>query len=214
MFRTPDRPSDVASRQPQTLRPRITRGPFSGIVTVLVVTGLVVAGLWSLTANRQVPVLVATADLPAYQEVEMKQLTLDTRVASDAGDYATVPVEGRITLKAIKKGEPLLDSDLSPSVRGLIRGQLMVIGLDVSRGDVLGGGLRSGDPIRVLLVRRDREPIEIRAVVLSASPASSVGTAWSLVVAMSGQDARRHAGTLASGDLLILKDPKAAIVTP
>ncbi|WP_186405093.1 SAF domain-containing protein [[Actinomadura] parvosata] len=158
-------------------------------------------------------VLVATTDLPAYHEVKMEQLTMDTRVALDGGGYASVPVEGRLTLKAIKKGEPLLESDLSPSVRGILQGQLMVVGLDVSRGDVLGGRLEGGDPVRVLLLRKGRGPVELKAFVLSSSPAAPAGTAWSLVVAMNGHDARKYAVSLAGGDLLILKDPRAAIAT-
>jgi hypothetical protein len=139
---------------------------------------------------------------------------MDTRVALNSGAYASVPVEGRITLKAIKKGEPLLDSDLSPSVRGLLQGRLTVVGLDVSRGDVLGGGLRSGDAVQVLLIRRARDPIELQAAVLSASPAGSAGTTWSLVVAMRERDARRHATALAGGNVLVLKNPGAAVATP
>ncbi|GIH21806.1 hypothetical protein Aph01nite_01160 [Acrocarpospora phusangensis] len=192
-------------------RPRVTRGPFSGAILLLVATGVVVALVWMLMSERQVPVLVAGADLPAYHELNMNDLTIDVRTALDGEGYATVPVEGRLTLKAIKKGEPLLTSDVSPSVRRLISGALTVVGLDVSRADVLGGALRSGDLIQVLLVQRGRPSTEVRAVVLSASEPARAGADWSLVLAMNERTARRHAALLAESEVVIFKDPTASV---
>ncbi|WP_329428024.1 hypothetical protein OG339_01125 [Streptosporangium sp. NBC_01495] len=155
------------------------------------------------------PVFIVASDLPAYHEVTLNDLTMDTRAALGENDYATLPVDGRITLKAIEKGEPLLNADLSPSIRGLVSGDLRVVGLDVTRGDVLGGALRSGDPVLVLLIEKGYPPRELRAVVLSASSAGTTTANWSLVLAMNGREARSHAATLARNDVLILRDPKA-----
>ncbi|MEV4751634.1 SAF domain-containing protein [Streptosporangium sp. NPDC049248] len=174
-------------------------------------TGTVIAAVWGLVTNRQVPVLVAVSDLPAYHEVTLNDLTMDTRAVLGENDYVTLPVDGRITLKNLKKGQPLLNTDLSPKIQGMVRGDLRVVGLDVSRGDVLGGALQSGDPVLVLLIERGHPPRELRAVVLSASSAGATTTNWSLVLVMNGREARNHAATLARNDVLILRNPKATV---
>lgn len=192
-------------------RPRTVRGPFSGFILAVAVTGTVIAAVWGLVTNRQVPVLVAVSDLPAYHEVTLNDLTMDTRAVLGENDYVTLPVDGRITLKNLKKGQPLLNTDLSPKIQGMVRGDLRVVGLDVSRGDVLGGALQSGDPVLVLLIERGHPPRELRAVVLSASSAGATTTNWSLVLVMNGREARNHAATLARNDVLILRNPKATV---
>ncbi|MFI9558272.1 SAF domain-containing protein [Nonomuraea endophytica] len=193
-------------------RPRHVRGPFSGFVVAVVATGAVVAAILLLLSKQQVPVLVARADLPAYTELGMDDLEMGTRTALDAGAYAELPVEGRITLRSIRQGEALTSTDLSPDVRGLIKGGLSVVGLDVSRAAVLGGALASGDPVQVVLVTGGRRTAEIRAVVLTASQADASGTRWSLMVALNREQARKYAAPLAKGSVLILRHPDAGPV--
>ncbi|MFI6908834.1 SAF domain-containing protein [Nonomuraea sp. NPDC050394] len=210
----PSGPSAAApvAHVPVPPRPRHVRGPFGGFVVAVVAVGMVAAVIMLLLSNQQVPVLVARADLPAYTQLGMDDLEMGTRTALDAGAYAELPVEGRITLRSIRQGEALTSTDLSPDVRGRIKGGLSVVGLDVSRAAVLGGALGGGDPVQVVLVMGGRRTAEMRAVVLTASQADASGTRWSLMIALNREQALKYAAPLAKGSVLILRDPDAGPV--
>jgi hypothetical protein len=186
-------------------------GPLSRFL--LVVALLVATGVVYLTAVRpdQVPVLVATRDLPAFHTITGEDVTLSTRDADDV-KYAPLPVAGRLSLKPISKDTPLRQDDVSPDVASILGDDLSVHGFSVTAAAVLGDSLRPGDRIRLTLVREERLLARLDAVVLTVA-GGDPNSSRTLVVAMKASDAKTHEVAISTGLVSVSKDPAAAGAT-
>ncbi|WP_250031156.1 SAF domain-containing protein [Paractinoplanes maris] len=154
-----------------------------------------------------VPVLVARRDIPAYHVITPEDVALATREADEAKKYAALPVEGRLSLVAIGKDQPLMQTDVAPDVAGILGDDLSIHGFDVPPAAVLGGGLRTGDSIRLIL-REDQRFARLDAVVLAVAGAQD-GPIRTLVVAIRAKDASANERAIAVGKASVLKDPAA-----
>ncbi|MEV4833502.1 hypothetical protein AB0K05_03210 [Nonomuraea sp. NPDC049486] len=184
--------------------PRQQRSPLSGLILLIAFVAILAAGVWAIQIHRQVPVLVAKYDLPAYYQVKIDDFDLETRASFDASEYATLPIEGRLTIEAVRAGEPLLTSDISPDLRGVLGGRISTVGLTVPYGKVFGGTLSTGDPVRLVTVQRGRRNHEISGVVLSVSTAGA--NSWAVMLALRSKEARAHVRSLAGSSMVILRD--------
>jgi hypothetical protein len=212
-----DEPGSKDVTEAPALDPRRLRaGPLSRYL--LVVAVLAVAGA-IFTATRepdQVPVLVATRDIPAYHVISPADVALGTRPAAPKERYAALPVEGRLTLTAIAKNQPLRQAQVAPDVASVLTGALTVHGFAVSRATALNGALRPGDRIQLLmvrdgqrlaLVRKDGKDLDrLEAVVLSLTDEREMVT---LVVALRADDAQANQIAIGTGAAVIFKDPAA-----
>jgi hypothetical protein len=168
---------------------------------------------------QQVPVLIAARDIPAYQAITAGDVALGTRAVEGKADYATLPVEGRLTLTGITKDQPLRQGQIAPDIASVLPGTLTVHGFAVSRATVLNGGLRAGDPIQLLLVRdgrrltlvdKDGDILDrLGAVVLAVA---GDGETQTLVVALRDDDAKANELAIATGTVAVFKDPAASSV--
>lgn len=206
-------PSSSYTGEPEEARllvgkPARRWSPLSRVVIVAIVLSFVVAALWAFYNYREVPVLIARSDLPAYRAITSADVTLGTLRVRDASEYAGLPIDGRLTLTSVKGGSPLRVADLSPDVTTALPGGFVVVGLDVSRAGVLGGALSAGDPVQLLLAQQGVRIGELKAVVLSVSRDNTQAPNYSLVVAVSASDAQSFGPTLASGDgVVVIRDP-------
>ncbi len=183
--------------------------PLSRIVIAAIIFPFAVAGFWTfINYDQKVPVLIAKPDLPAYHALTSSDVTLGTIRAQDASEYAGLPVDGRLTLTAIKSGSPLRASDLSPVITTAFRGGFAVVGLDVSRAGALGGAMSDGDPVKLLLARQGAQNGELKAVVMSVSRDGPQASRYTLVVAVGIEDARLLSSALSSGSqVVVMRDP-------
>jgi SAF domain len=205
----------------RTLDPRRLRaGPLSRFLLVIAV--LAVAGaIFATTRNpEQVPVLIATRDIPAYHVITSDDVKLGTRAAAPKSGYAALPVEGRLTLAAITKDQPLRQSQIAPDIASVFPGALSVYGFAVPRATVLDGALRAGDRIQLLLVRDGRRlPLvgkdgaildRLEAIVLSVIRSGETAT---LVVAFRADEAKTNEIAIGTGTVVVFKDPSAPNAT-
>jgi hypothetical protein len=166
--------------------------------------------------KRDIPVLIAARDIPAYHVITSSDLVLGTRAGDRRGTYASLPVEGRLTLTAIGKNQPLHQSQIAPDIASVLPGPLTVHGFAATRATVLNGALQAGDRVELLLVDddkrlalRDADDValdRLSAVVLSVTGNSETPT---LVVALRTEEADANEVAIAIGTAVVFKDPAA-----
>jgi hypothetical protein len=193
---------------PSVRSPKQRPGPASLVVLALVILAIGTAVLWGSQSGHKarppVPVLLAKTDLPAYHLLTLRDVALGTRPALGRNNYATLPVDGRFLLHAIRKGAPITSTELTGNVTNFLGRRLAVVGFSVSRATVLGGSLSAGDRIQLVLSRRRHRINTLRAVVLSATPAGESRVIWSLVIALRTRDAKIYGIMLRRADLLLV----------
>ncbi|WUI03931.1 hypothetical protein OHR68_19740 [Spirillospora sp. NBC_00431] len=173
----------------------------------LVALAVIAAGFWTIRGDGpETPVLVAKGDLPAFHTLTSTDFTLGTRRTRDKQHYATLPVDGRLTLRAIKRDAPLLREDVGPDAARALGTQVVVVGVNVTKAAVLGGAVQTGDQVQLDLSRDGKRIAVLDALVLSVVAAAGEKD-WSLVVALKTDDGRRHGPSLASSDIVLLRDP-------
>jgi hypothetical protein len=200
-------PSVVPVERPP--RPPGRAGPLSRYLLVLAVIAVAVSIYFTTHQPDRVAVLVTVHDLPAYHTITAADFTLGTRNAGNGEKYAALPIEGRLSLKPIAKGQPLRESDVAPDVAQMLGADLTVHGFAVPPAAVLGDTLRAGDRIRLVLVRGGRLLARLDAVVLSVSPSDPAPTR-TLVVALRTKDAQANDVAISTGTASVFKDPAAA----
>ncbi|WP_062434424.1 hypothetical protein [Herbidospora daliensis] len=183
----------------QTYRSRA--GIISRYVLVAIAAGLAVTFLWRDADADRLPVLVLKEDFPAYRMLTEGDVTLSTAASAGRDDYVSLPVSGRLTLKAVKKNQPLTRADLSPDVTKVVGTTPIVAGVSVPYPGGLNGALQPGDHVRLMLTGARAE---LDAFVLSVA-SGGAGKQVSLVVVLKQKDAERHAAALLEGRILVVK---------
>ncbi|NAS20399.1 hypothetical protein GT755_01715 [Herbidospora sp. NEAU-GS84] len=200
-----------AAREDRPARPRAfgsRAGTISGYVLVALATGMVMMFLWRDADAGQMPVLVLKEDLPAHRMLTEDDVTLSTATSAGKDGYVSLPVTGRLTLRAVKKDQPLTKADLSPDVTKVLGTAPVVVGVSVPHPGGLNGALQSGDRVRLLLSGATGVRAEVDAFVLSVA-SGGAGRQASLVVALRRKDAERHAAALLEGNILVVKRVRA-----
>jgi hypothetical protein len=196
------------------LRPWAGMSPLSKVLIIFVAAGIVIAfaGVW--IRQRSVPVFVVTVDISAYHVIDSDEIMVSSRRTNDVSHFARYPVDGRMVLRRLKKGSPLLQADLGPSL-GSLKGPVVVTGLQVSRASILAGALKVGDPIR-LLVPVSSYSSSINAVVVSVSRDTGTSPPYALVIALRRSDAAKYAPLLADRRVIVVRDTSRLLsaVTP
>ncbi|MEV4343501.1 SAF domain-containing protein [Actinoplanes sp. NPDC049596] len=172
---------------------------------------IIIAAAIYVTAGspKQVPVYVAARDIPAYHHITADDVTLSTRDADDNAKYVTSPIDGRLSLKPLAKDKPFSANDIAPDVAKILGDDLAVHGFDVAPSAVLGGVLRPGDRITILLLDKSGKRLaRLDAVVLSTAGTDSAATR-TLVVALRAKDAATNEIAIATGTATVSKDPAA-----
>lgn len=188
------------------VKSRTKVSPLTVALIVIVIGGVVLAFGLKWIRQSSVPVLVITGNIPSYHVLGRNDITITSKRVSNASRYARYPVDGRVVLRRLEKGAPLLRTDLGPSLGKLAKAPVVVTGVQVSRASVLGGTLKASDSIRLLLPSGSRKPVSIDAIVMSVSRDEKTSPPYSLVVAIRKDDAAKHAPNLASPRLIVVRD--------
>jgi hypothetical protein len=172
----------------------------------MIVVLLLAAGAVWFTGRRadQVPVLVAKEDIPAFHRLTAADLTLALRDKDAKNSYAGLPVEGRLTLNALKKDTPLRQGDVAPDIAAVMGEDFVLRGFPVAPAAALGGGLAPGNRVQLLLMRDGRQLASLTAVVVKVGD-----DARSLTVALRQRDVTRQATAIGAGTAEVLRTPTA-----
>ena len=199
---------EISGRTPSVLE----RGLFSRLVLflVLVSAAVTIAWAWIHAQERtpEMPVLIAAKNLPAYHALTDSDVTLGLAPARGKTDYATFPVAGALTLRPIKKGQPVAGEDISSNVVQLLGNNVVVVGLSIPPSAALGGTLSGGDEIQFLLGGHLRARKNIDAVILSVIGPGAKSNHDTVVVALQKRVARRYGRLLAAGDFVMIASPR------
>jgi hypothetical protein len=116
--------------------------------------------------------------MAAFHTLTMADLTVETRQARRGERFASAPVDGRLTMRAVRKGQPLVPDDVSPDVAAALGQKPVVTGVKVSHAGVLAGDLQAGQRIDLVLVRDNRKEVVTRMTgrsMASSQPGGSDG---------------------------------------
>jgi Flp pilus assembly protein CpaB len=139
---------------PPTQKPVLS---LSSLLLLLVLITGVLEGLvlWLREDSRSVQLAVPQYDLPAYHQIQLGDLTEQifdaTIVATDTLVMASA-ISGRYTLTAVVAGQPLRDAFLGPMVDTTSISGTVALGIPATAAMVLGGTLRAGDVIDIMVV--------------------------------------------------------------
>jgi hypothetical protein len=198
-------PAADTPKRPPGLRP----GIYSRWVLILVVAAFGAAIVWGQRNNgRQIPVLIARSDLPAYHAVTPDDVMIGLLRTGDKDRYAAMPIDGRVTLQEIKKDAPITRDAIGPDPARILKSKVTVVGVNVTRAALLGGAVRSGERVRLVATGRNGRSRNFDAVVLSYVKGSAGARDWALVVAVKASDGRRVASLPATANFVILRDPE------
>lgn len=192
---------------------RLGAGPLSRYMLVVALLAVATAVAYVGTRERgsvSVAVLVPKADMAAFHALTMADVTVETRQAGHGERFATVPVDGRLTMRAVRKGQPLVLDDVSPDVTAALGQKPVVTGIKVSHAGAFAGDLRAGQRIDLVLVRDNQKVAELGAIVLTAKPAGADSQDWTLVVGMREADSTAHQVDLATSEISVFRDPASA----
>ena len=198
-------PGQTQSPSVPTAPRRAPAGPLSRYWFMIVVLLLAAGAVW-FTGRRadQVPVLVAKEDIPAFHRLTAADLTLALRDKDAKNSYAGLPVEGRLTLNALKKDTPLRQGDVAPDIAAVMGEDFVLRGFPVAPAAALGGGLAPGNRVQLLLMRDGRQLASLTAVVVKVGD-----DARSLTVALRQRDVTRQATAIGAGTAEVLRTPTA-----
>lgn len=209
------KPENYGSRRPagqaegasaSTAQRRARPGPLSWFSFILVALVLAAGAVWFTGRPAdQVPVLVAKEDIPAFHRLTAADLTLALRDKDNKDPYAGLPVEGRLTLNAVKKDAALRQGDVAPDIAAVMGNDFVLRGFTVAPASVLGGSLAPGNRIQLLLMRDGRRLASLTAIVVKVSD-----DARSLTVALRQRDANQQATAIGAGTAEVLRAPTAA----
>lgn len=184
---------------------------------VAVAAGLVTAVLllgWTRSQEQLVPVVVAAADVRAGSLVSVS----DLRTVEVPVDETLVPVivpgaempslVGRVAVRSISAGEPVLLSDLRTAVTDEGR---RAMSFPVAASHAVGGDLSVGDRVDVLVVNKSGTRFVAESVpVLALPPEAPTGlaggsSAWWVVLAVEELDALEIADGIENGTVYLLR---------
>jgi hypothetical protein len=204
--------SDTRTSAGGSAQPPLPRLKFSPLVWVLAAGSVVLLAVAIVVAaqrGERVGVLVAKQPLPRNHRLTGADIRVESRRRRDAQDRATLPLEGRLVTRSVREGAVLHRADIGPSLTGL-GSSPRIVGVPANRAGVLGGTLRPGDRIILLVGRRGKAAAHVRALVVSASRDDSTSARpWALVVALNENDADTYAYRLAQSGAIVVRDANA-----
>ena len=201
---------DVRNRDRRDRAARLGAGPLSRYLLVLALLAVAAAVAYVGTRrddNISVAVLVPKVDMPAFHALTMADLTVETRKTRRGERFATVPVDGRLTMRAVRKGQPLVPDDVSPDIAAALGRKPIVTGVKVSHAGAFAGGLQAGQRIDLVLVRGRQRIAELNAIVLATKPVGESSEDWTLIVGIREADAKAHKVDLATTEVSVFRDP-------
>jgi hypothetical protein len=148
-------------------------------------------------------VLIATRNLSAYQALTDSDVSIGFRPAGGQNYYASLPIDGKLTLRPIRKGQPITGEEISPDVVQFLGSNVTVAGLNISRAAALGGTLSSGDRIQILL-GGSQQNVKFDAVILSIVERGISPDHELIVAALQTQYAERYGRLLAAGNGVVI----------
>ncbi|GAB2686079.1 SAF domain-containing protein [Thalassiella azotivora] len=157
--------------------PRERRPALAALAVLLVVGGAATAGLLAVRADDRVPVLVASRDIPAGQEITRADLAT---VSVAPGDVDLLPADvagqvvGRFSAGRIPQGR-LLDAQML-TTDGLYAPGQAAVGVKLLPGRAPAQGLQPGDVVQVVrVVDGTGEEVVPRATVAHVAEPGSEG---------------------------------------
>ena len=211
-FLTPSR----ALRQPRRLDVRLALG---FVVMVLTTAGSII--FWGLTSDAR-PVVLAARDLPALAVLTPADLTVAHLRLDDTTYQAAVPGDDLASLVGRPLAEPvhahqvLVRAQIAP--RPPLAADQMAMTIPIDPEASVGGRLRPGDQVQVIVTLNKGKP-EVRAavvldrvsvydvgydtrggVIATDGPSSQGAVRW-LTLAVTPDQSRRLAEAKGSGDL-------------
>jgi Flp pilus assembly protein CpaB len=164
-----------ALRQPR----RIDARAILGVLLMILTTGGAVV-FWTASSDTR-SVLVATRDLPAGATLGPQDLATARVRVDDAIYQATVPALDEGSLVGRQLGEPVHANQLLARAQVSARPRLgpdqVALTIATSPDTAVGGTLRSGDQVEVLLTTNKGKPDERTTVVLPRVTVYDVGFA-------------------------------------
>jgi Flp pilus assembly protein CpaB len=143
------------------------------VVVLLASAGAVYLGVAGRTSN----VCIAAADLPAFHQIEERDVTClpmpSRTVPQDAIHTAELSL-GRYTLEATKKGAEIMATGIGPRLSADRLDGVSIVALAYSPATAVGGSIAPGD-MAVLLIPEDKgtRALHIEDVLVLASRESS-----------------------------------------
>lgn len=137
-------------------KPRLLMSPGRWLALLVLLVG--VGGalyLWRHEAQTGVCVSVPARDLPAYYQIQARDLTQQmypVRDLTSATLWKPGKIVGRYTLSTVSQDHLLSDGQLGPVVDTSLISGTVPIGISATSATVLGSNLRVGDVVDVLLV--------------------------------------------------------------
>ena len=188
-------------------------------VNVRALTGLFLAltafaasvAFWTVVSDTR-PVLVATRDLPAGAILTGADLAVARVRLDDALYAAAVPAESQAELLGkqlahpLHKDQLLVRAQLSP--RPPVAAGQLALSIPVGAQSAVGGRVRPGDVVQVLLTTEKGKPESLTSVVLERATVHDVGYDQRAVV-VGGEGDRAARGPLSS--LTLLVTPEQAV---
>ena len=157
--------------------PRERRPMLAALAVLLIVGGAAAAGLLALRADDRVPVLVASRDIAAGDEITVEALT-STSVASEG--TLLIPVSdsallaGQYARVAISDGQ-LLDTAMLTDTAPLQPGSVAV-GAALAAGRLPASGLRPGDIVQLIRVGEGAGSVLVDDALVSSFYSQAEGT--------------------------------------
>lgn len=189
----------------------------------LLVIGLAVAAAIAnfvvlSSADRSVDVLVVAADTPAGTRVDAATFTVAKVAAGSAlvdrlidGESAAGLI-GTVTVRPLTAGDPVLPGDLLAADAHGLRSMSLPVGRDAA----VGGSLRVGDRVDVLVVHEGvGRYLAVDLEVVAIPPPDSLSSnSFAPTVAVDAETAPQLAAALESGAVHIVRSTGATPVTP
>lgn len=192
--------------------PRERKPGLAALAVLLIVGGAALAGLLAIRADERVPVIVASTNISAGEQITEAHLrTMAVAADSDSllipesqvgqlvGQYATVDITGgQLVDTTMVGGEGLLDE-----------GEV-IVGATLAEGRMPGGGLSRGDDVDLIRVVDGEADVLVRDAEVSYAEAGSSdggfgasGQDVSFIV--SREDAPEIAAVAAAGELAVIQ---------
>lgn len=192
--------------------PRERKPGLAALAVLLIVGGAALAGLLAIRADERVPVIVASANISAGEQITEAHLgTMAVAADSDSllipesqtgqlvGQYATVDIaDGQLVDTTMVGGEGLLDE-----------GEV-IVGATLAEGRMPGGGLSEGDDVDLIRVVDGEADVLVRDAEVSYAEGGGEGDGFGasgqdVSFILSREQAPEIAAVAAAGELAVIQ---------
>lgn len=191
--------------------PRERKPGLAALAVLLIVGGAALAGLLAIRADERVPVLVASQNIPAGEQIAAEDLgTMAVASESDLliPESAVGDLVGRYATVDVSAGQ-LIDATMHGG-EGLLGEGEVIVGATMPEGRMPGGGLERGDQVDLVRVADGEADVLVRDAEVSYAERGgddggfgNSGQDVSFIV--SREDGPQVAAIAAAGELSVIR---------